>query len=276
MKVVEQFIASKTGIMSTCEDGIFINDHFVVVIDGVTDRSGKRWGGKSPGQVARDCIMETIPNIPPNTTPTEFFDRCNATVLNWYDKKAITIEMKHHINQRCSASLVVFSRYAQQIWFLGDGQILFNETRIVNDKLVDTLLAALRSYYIQTEIKRGKSEYDIYEKDTGRELILPLVSKQEQFQNQNDEGEYNFYVIDGFFSDSKGIKIVDIPKGTKFLSISSDGYPQIQSTLEASEKVLHEIISEDPLCYKKFKATKGIQKGNFSYDDRSYVKIKLA
>ena len=49
MKVLEQFIESKTGNQSLCEDSIFLNESFAAVIDGATSKppSSRRenWGG---------------------------------------------------------------------------------------------------------------------------------------------------------------------------------------------------------------------------------------
>lgn len=36
MQIIEQFIASKYGDDVLCEDGLFINDKFIAVMDGVT------------------------------------------------------------------------------------------------------------------------------------------------------------------------------------------------------------------------------------------------
>ncbi|GCE09255.1 hypothetical protein KDAU_65840 [Dictyobacter aurantiacus] len=46
-------------------------------------------------------------------------------------------------------------------------------------------------------------------------------------------------------------------------------------TLEASELALQEVLQEDPLLFRKYKTTKGLQRGNVSFDDRAYIKIAL-
>ena len=45
MKVIEQFIRSKTGDDSTGEDGIFINDDFLTVIDGSSNQVKATYNG---------------------------------------------------------------------------------------------------------------------------------------------------------------------------------------------------------------------------------------
>ena len=57
--------------------------------------------------------------------------------------------------------------------------------------------------------------------------------------------------------------------------LASDGYPDLKETLAASEERLQEILDDDPLLFRKYKATKGMHEGNVSFDDRAYVKLKV-
>ena len=57
--------------------------------------------------------------------------------------------------------------------------------------------------------------------------------------------------------------------------LASDGYPYLKDTLEASEQALQEVLQEDPLLFRKYKATKGLQIGNRSFDDRAYIKLEI-
>ena len=38
---------------------------------------------------------------------------------------------------------------------------------------------------------------------------------------------------------------------------------------------LRDILEKDPLCIRLYKSTKGIKKGNCSFDDRAYLRIKI-
>ena len=57
--------------------------------------------------------------------------------------------------------------------------------------------------------------------------------------------------------------------------LASDGYPVLKGTLAESERELSEILKNDPLCYKVYCSTKGLKKGNVSFDDRSYIRFSL-
>jgi dGTP triphosphohydrolase len=55
--------------------------------------------------------------------------------------------------------------------------------------------------------------------------------------------------------------------------LASDGYPVLKNTLEESENELKKVIKENPLCNKDYLSTKGVKKGNMSFDDRTYIKF---
>jgi dGTP triphosphohydrolase len=55
--------------------------------------------------------------------------------------------------------------------------------------------------------------------------------------------------------------------------LASDGYPVLKATLSESEHELNKVIKENPLCNKGYLSTKGLKKGNLSFDDRTYIKF---
>ena len=61
----------------------------------------------------------------------------------------------------------------------------------------------------------------------------------------------------------------------KEVVLSSDGYPHLYSTLRESECYLADILEKDPLCMRLYKSTKGMKKGDLSFDDRAYLRIKM-
>jgi hypothetical protein len=82
-------------------------------------------------------------------------------------------------------------------------------------------------------------------------------------------------VIDGFPVPDEGIFVQRFPTDLHTIVQASDGYPYLQETLEASEQQLQELLREDPLLFRRYKATKGMKRGNVSFDDRAYVKLKV-
>ncbi len=184
--------------------------------------------------------------------------------------------MQYHINQRATASMIVYARKQRQVWNVGSGQALIGFQRYNNTKLIDDLLADVRSFFIASELKNGKSEFELSYIDTGRELVEPLILRQMLFQNAAEPSVWNYYELDGFFKNPQGINVMDIPEQVSSLVLGSDGYPEIFPTLTQTEEFLKQILKDDPLCYKRYKATKGLKQGNVSFDDRSYIRLDIS
>jgi len=79
-------------------------------------------------------------------------------------------------------------------------------------------------------------------------------------------------VLNGFPIHSNHVIILPVPQHSQ-LVLASDGYPVLKDTLAESEAALRELIQKDPLCYRENKGTKGLAKGNDSFDDRTYIRF---
>lgn len=67
--------------------------------------------------------------------------------------------------------------------------------------------------------------------------------------------------------------IVDAGAGGDIV-LSSDGYPRLFATLRESEDYLADVLAHDRLALKLNKQTKGCLEGQYSYDDRTYVRFR--
>ena len=105
--------------------------------------------------------------------------------------------------------------------------------------------------------------------------IYPFLQKQALLQNCPIEGQrFAFPVFDGFPIQMKQVNVFPVGNADEII-LSSDGYPHLYSTLHESECYLADILEKDPLCMRLYKSTKGVQKGNCSFDDRAYLRIKM-
>jgi hypothetical protein len=275
MRVVEQYRNAKNGDLTTCEDGLFFNNHFAAVIDGVTSKSLRRWDGQTSGQVAMTLILQTLPQLAQDVTVIEAFKRINQAFLNWYSGQGLYEHMAQTPLERCSACLIIYSRYANQLWIVGDCQAGIDGKVITNTKPGDSLFGQVRAFFLESELLLGKSLNDLLENDTGREFILPLLERESLFQNTGKSAEFGSFAVDGFLNAAEGVSIIDVPPNTQSIVLASDGYPVLLPDLAQSEKALAEILKKDPLCFREFKSTKGLKKGNISFDDRAYIRLDL-
>ena len=151
-----------------------------------------------------------------------------------------------------------------------------------HDKPVDKLTSTLRATIIQWYQEQGIDPF-AEGKDLGREFILELLKKQPEIQNtgfNNDEdwcpgipfSLVAYKTLNGF---PTTLDITPVPEGTKEIVLASDGFPIIKPTLDETRTVLNQRLKEDPHCIGVLKSTKGLSKGNISYDDMAFIRIGL-
>lgn len=274
MKIIEQYVESKTGNLQDCEDNIFISDNFAAVIDGVTSKSVRRFSKNIPsGKISSVSLKAALGKLKYNVSAEEAVLFLTKTIFSLYEKHNLVDRMEKNQLERATASIIIYSKYQKEIWSIGDCQCLVDNVLHTNKKYIDELLANVRALFIESEKRLGKLNNDT-NIDNGRNFILPLLKRQFLFQNVNNGCEYSYGVIDGFNVPKEDIKVISVAD-SKIIVLASDGYPQLCSTLKQSENQLKKILKRDPLCYKEYKSTKGLIKGNVSFDDRAYLKIKL-
>lgn len=273
-KIIEKTVVGKSNDPTTCEDRIIITDDFVCVVDGATSKSKLKFDGKSQGVVAGELIERRIPQIPPDADVYEFINEINKEFQSFYLQQNMPNHMLVNPVDRLNASVAVYSVENKMLWLIGDCQALVNRKRYTNFKLIDSVLSDIRSFIIESEIAQNASIDKLLLRDLSREKILEYLIKQSVFQNNNFESQFSYGVLDGFPINQKHVKTFSITD-SRFIILSSDGYPKLYSTLDRTEKYLTNILNLDPLCYRIYKSTKGIELGNVSYDDRAYIKIEL-
>ncbi len=273
MRIIEHFTQGKSLDQSKCEDALYFDDNFIAVIDGATSKSKRLYEGATSGKVAATLLKKTIASFNLNISASVAMHQLNDVLQNWYQEQDLLKLMTESPVERATASVVIYSAHARQIWMVGDCLILLDDKSITNPKPLDDSLAEVRSFVSHLALQRGKTEADLQNHDIGREAIVPLLADHIQFQNASEPSDFKYAVIDGFFKNEEDIQIIEVPKSTEQIVLASDGYPVLKDSLEQSERELAQLLEDDPLCISHFKATKGVKAGNYSFDDRTYVRF---
>ncbi len=278
MKILEQFIAPKTGRESDCEDGYVLTDNFAAVVDGATSKHMQAVNNATPGRTAMLLICRGIESLDQDVSAREAFKKLDHAIYAWYQQQGTSDVMKDAPSRRCSASAVVYSRMRRELWFIGDCQGMVDGHLVSPRWRIDEVMANLRSLLIHTELAQGVTEVQLLEHDTSRVYISDLLKRQMYLQNRVCTSEYNYYVLDGFlpYDEERAVQVVAVPGDAAELVLSSDGYPAIYPTLDETERALARLLEEDPLCYRVFKSTKGKYQGLDSYDDRCFLHLDIA
>lgn len=267
IEIIEQKSISKTGSEATNEDGIFISESYVAVVDGATSKDSNLFEGRTGGQVVRDIIIDSLAKL-----------NGNETLIEGVRAIQNEIESRFSITQffHASASAVIFNVKKRCIWMIGDCQACVNGKKYTNNKIIDDITSRARAIALEAFVMDGNPESKILEKDIGRELIMPFLKLQKKFENKSGYFGYPVFNNVGMSDDILHSKIVniDVPENSEIV-LASDGYPELKPTLKESEEELSRIIATDPLCYKTYFSTKGLKKGNISFDDRTYIRFRL-
>lgn len=264
MKILESFVKGKHDDPARCEDGIFVNEKVIAVIDGVTSKSSRKYEGKSSGRKAMEIVKETLSGLPEISDPETF--------LNLLARSIDTFARQNDCqgNEIPRACIIAYLIHARLVVSYGDCQCRLNGKTYRLHKQIDQMNETLRAYVIETALRQGQNVKDLLADDPGRNAVQPFLKSQYLFENQ--AGPFGYAVLNGSPVNPSMMQIMQVPAGQQVI-LASDGYPELKDTLDQSEKALAELLAEDPLCFRMNRQTKGMSKGQISYDDRSYIRF---
>lgn len=275
MIIVEQFILGKAEDQSECEDLIVVCPDYIAVCYGVTSKSDILWEGKSPGVMAGILIEKEIRSFPSDITGYDAIQRISQCFAEFYRSRGVFQQMHQSAVDRLQACVIIYSRYRNELWLVGDCQAIIDGHELQNGKILDDIYAQTRALYLECEIAEGKTIDELLEHDSGRDFVLPLIKKCKIFSNLNSDSPLCHGVIDGFPIPERLVQIVPLAPDVQEIVLASDGYPELYNSLEKSERYLEKLLSEDPLCFRLFKSSKGVKAGNYSFDDRCYIRFYI-
>lgn len=276
MKIVESKTCGKKDGHSLSEDEYCVTEHYACVIDGATDNATKRFGGHTLGQVISKQIKRSVTMLPRDAELGEIIKIINKNIINEYKQLGIYESIYNNELLPPTAAMALYSKSKHVVWMINDCQCMVDGKIYLNEKSVDDITAMARSLYLEAEIQKGKTVKELLEHDPSHEVVRPLLKKQYAMQNTMVHSQYSYVTITGFDFDLDLVKVIKIKADAEFLVLATDGYPVLRPTLEESESELSDILENDPLCIRQYKLAKGLRTGNDSFDDRTYIKIRLS
>lgn len=249
-----------------------VTSSYAAVIDGATPKTAYRYPtGETPGQLAARLLSQAIAQLPEQSTASEAISLLSA-----------------HLHQpdvapanRPIASAVIYSGVRREVWLVGDCQFAWmvpgqSLHMVTNRKYIDDYLARWRRDVILSYLSRGlMTPAEVMANDPGRRIIQPHITQQVRFQNTEQTSPFAYGMLDGEPLPPQYIRVIPIPAEANELILASDGYPLLCPTLHESEQKLAQLLHEDPLCIGPLLGTKGLKPGYRSYDDRTYLRLKI-
>lgn len=292
MEIIEQQLIGKNP-RKPCEDGIVVTPDFIAVIDGSTSKSSLRHSlFSSNGRYCMQLVSRYLRKAPKGITCEAFCRGVTAYVRKHYRRSRLELMAREPWERMC-ASAVIFSRVSREVWMIGDCQCLL--TPIINGerqapafydnpKPYEQQLAEERAAYYHSTLNPQHSTLHAQRStlhaqrstlnappstDEGRALIIPHMKEAMLRQN------IDYAVVDGFPIPQQHVRKISLDFRPWEIVLASDGYPFLCPTLQESEERLARQLSTDPMNILDFKATKGLQPGNLSFDDRAYIRFEV-
>ena len=267
LKIIEKYIFGKKGNLFECEDALVITDNLVAVIDGVTAKGNKTFDGLTSGAFARSVLSEVLClSGVEKLNCEELFLKLSQNLKERSEKFYGNLEYTDYPR----AAVIVYNSIYNEIWSYGDCKCMINGNLYDHEKEIDVQLSEKRALYLEEALKKGYKEDDFYTEDVGRKGIMSDLKNQLELENKSVLLGYP--IINGISVNADMIVRYKVSAGDEVV-LSSDGYPFLENTLVKSEKKLSYVLENDPLCFRIYKSTKGLNKGNFSFDDRCYCRF---
>ena len=265
ISLIEAFIEGKSPDLDRCEDRYFVNKDFAVIADGVTSVLPECADMKcSPGARAAEVVVDVVKELHVDSTARQAVDSLTSAIREIPDRKEL----------RAAATVAIYSARRREIWRIGDCKLVIGDEENSCEKLIDSTLSDLRAFLLECELQNGASIESLQENDPGREFIVPAIRRQHQFENKTGS-PFAYAVVNGDYIDDSLVEVIAVPDEVREIVLASDGYPQVRSTLNETERELQLLIREDPLLCREFRSTKPVLPGNNSFDDRTYLRIAV-
>ncbi|GAA3262480.1 hypothetical protein GCM10020216_104160 [Nonomuraea helvata] len=279
-RVVERAVLAKAA--GRGEDRLVVLDdgrgvHCAAVIDGVTDKSGRDFGGASGGALAADCVARTLAALPADVTVGEAVASITAELAGLRRTWSVPDD---DLRAPAAVAAVAWPR-RRLLWRVGDAHLAVGRRdggrlrwdRHVGGKLIDTVLAGARAAYLHCLLLEGEHPEHLAATDPGRALIRPVLERQAALANRDDAGPFGYGVLDGRPVPERFVETFALPQDAWEVVLASDGYLSPAQNLVTAEAELRASLQADRLRIMDHAATKGMAPDARSFDDRAYLRL---
>ncbi len=262
----ESFICAKNGKESPCGDKLVDSENFYAVIDGATPKGKRLWNNQRGDVYVSEILGNAITRFEPDIDAQAAIEELNEVVRRAYKENGVDIK-ELQPEEQLQASVLIYSVAKKEVWSFGDCMLRINQKSYRNIKKGDIMLSDLRAFCIEAANLEG-IDISNAESDYGRNQILPFLKKFTLFANADNSFGYD--VLNGGDIQKDRVQIYAVQPGDHVV-MASDGYPKLFDTLNETEEYLKQGLQEDPLCTGKLRGTKGVERGNISFDDRCFI-----
>lgn len=266
--VEEQMVLGKSGRTDDCEDALAVGPRWVALADGATDKSGLRFDGQSGGRVCARAVVDAIARCTTGLSRDGLAELATGAYQEALSQALRDVPVADHP----ACSVAAFDLATGHLIRVGDIAWRTSSEVDLGAKRLDEITSSARAAYLRMLVANGADEAALSGDDPGRELILPMLRLQGTLCNSPAGGDLAYAAINGRPVVPGTVAEWSFPEDQAVV-LASDGYPQPEMTLAASEAALQRLLQVDPLRFRESPSTKGKKPGDVSFDDRAYVRL---
>ncbi len=246
-------------------DRLLLSPTVVAVVDGAT---AKPWHSSSvglDGGAVAQALVDTLASLDPQLNLETGVKEMSAVVsrgASVADASALTC-----------ATFAAVNLERREVWRVGDPWVMIDGELHQPHRGPEEEVASHRADVLRLALARGVPVSKLRADDPGRASIIGRLRDLDT--RRNDASGNGLGAVDGRPVPSAHLEVWRLPEEASEVVLATDGYPRLGIDLADSERLLAERLSRDPLLIEAPAQTKSHQPGSNSYDDRTYVRVRV-
>ncbi|WP_370961145.1 hypothetical protein [Amycolatopsis sp. cg9] len=245
-----------------CADRLIEGRYLVGVADGATRKS---WDTGPDGAALAEAIAGHLAGIARTCPAREVVDSATEVVEKLLAADGVAA------GSGSAVSFCVLHTGRQEVWRVGEARLMLDGEPVRPRRSGERIVAEARALVLRHRLAAGAAVADLCAEDPGRAAVQQLLKALTGLRNHQDDPA-GFGALDGRPVPDRFVEVIPLPRGTREVVITTDGYPEPAPTLAEAERLLAERLARDPLMIDP-PETKGLRPAANSFDDRAYVRL---
>lgn len=172
-RIVNKEIFSAGKKQGKNDDDIYVGKDFAAVIDGVSNKSSILVDGKTLkiSHIITEAIRKMERPDAPVYAKTLSFEEW-VKFINLYIKEYLQRHGVGEVVGKMEATGVIYSRYHNQIWLVGDCKAIYDGTVVENPLKIDEVVIDIRRKLVEGLLQEGYTEEQLMSNDVSQDIII--------------------------------------------------------------------------------------------------------
>lgn len=177
------------------DDSTYVGENFAAVIDGVSHKCTIEVDGKkiNVAEIITEAIRKidrpSAPDYAKKLTFEEFVTYINMYIRKYCERIGFPIQ-----TEPLEATGVIYSKYSNQIWLVGDCRAVYDGHVIENELKVDKVYMDIRTEITRTLLRLGYTEKQLFSKEIAKEIIAEPEKLAQYIQDENEVERIRAYI----------------------------------------------------------------------------------